>query len=57
MNEELLEKINRLARKKKEVGLTDKEEKLQKELREQYLKLFRKSFRKRLENIDVEYID
>ncbi len=57
MNEELLGKINALAKKKKTVGLTKEEEIEQKKLREEYLKLFRKSFKKRLENIDIEYID
>ncbi len=57
MNKELIDQINQLAKKKKEEGLTESEEKRQKELREEYLKLFRKSFRKRLENIDIEYVD
>ncbi len=57
MNKELIEKINKLANKKKDVGLTKEEEKLQKKLREEYIKKFRKSFRKRLENIDIEYVD
>ncbi len=57
MNKELIDKINALAKKKKKEGLTKDEQKLQKELREEYLKLFRKSFRERLENIDIDYID
>ncbi len=57
MNKELIDKINYLANKKKTEGLTPEEEKQQKELREEYIKLFKKSFRKRLENIDIEYID
>lgn len=57
MNQELLDKINRLAHKQKTIGLTVEEVAEQKKLREEYLRLFRKAFRKRLENIDIEYID
>ncbi len=57
MNKELIDKINYLANKEKTEGLNPEEKKMQKELREEYIKLFKKSFRKRLENIDIEYID
>lgn len=57
MNKELIEKINALSKKQKTIGLTEAEKKEQKKLREEYLKAFRKSFKKRLENIDIEYVD
>lgn len=57
MNKELLEKINHLAHKQKTIGLTEEEQAEQYALREEYLKIFRKSFKKRLENIDIEYVD
>lgn len=50
-------RINELANKKKTVGLTEEETKEQATLREAYLKSFRKSFRQRLDNIDIEYVD
>ena len=50
-------RINELARKKKSVGLTDAELKEQAELRKKYLEIFRKGFKQRLENIDVETPD
>lgn len=57
MNQELIDKINQLARKQKTEGLTLEELAEQKELRDEYLKLFRKAFKKRMENIDIEYVD
>lgn len=47
-----IQRINELANKKKETGLTAEEIKEQQELREEYLKSFRKSFRGQLENIE-----
>lgn len=55
--EELIKRINELARKKKTVGLTETELKEQAELRKKYLETFRAGFKKRLENIDVETPD
>lgn len=55
--EELIKRINELAKKKKTVGLTEDELKEQAELRKKYLETFRAGFRKRLENIDVETPD
>ena len=55
--QELLSEINALAKKKKEEGLTDEEQKRQKELYEIYLKGFRKQVKERLDNVDVEYPD
>lgn len=52
-----MDRINVLARKSKSEGLTPEEKKEQKSLREAYLKVFRKSFRQRLENIEVTYVE
>lgn len=57
MNKELIDKINTLAQKQKTVGLTVEEVAEQKKLRDEYLKLFRESFKKRLDNLDIEYVD
>lgn len=55
MNPELITKINALAKKEKSQGLSAEEKSLQKKYRDIYLKEFRKSFRKRLENIEISY--
>ena len=47
----LIERINKLAKKQKEVGLTEKEQEEQAELRNEYLRLFREGFKHRLENM------
>ncbi len=52
LEQKKMDRINELANKKKSMGLTPKEEKEQRELREEYLKSFRKSFRKQLESIE-----
>lgn len=57
MNKEILQKVNYYANKKKKQGLTKKELEEQKYWRQKYLEEFKKSFKKRLENIDIEYID
>ena len=57
MNPELLSRINALAAKQKSAGLTEEEKLEQKKLRQEYLALFRKSFKERLENIDIDYVD
>lgn len=57
MADDLLKQINTLAKKKREEGLTIDEEKLQKELYKKYLKNFRESFSKQLDNVDVKYPD
>ena len=54
---ELLEEINYLAKKKKEQGLTEEEQKRQQELRQEYLKGFRAKFKTQLDNVEVEYPD
>ena len=49
----LLERINELAKKKKTDGLSDEEIKEQKQLREEYLKLFRGQIKNQLASIKV----
>ncbi len=52
LDEKKMQRINELARKKKNEGLSPEESEEQKILREEYLKSFRKSFRNQLENIE-----
>ncbi len=51
--EDLIPEINALAKKSKEEGLSEEEKIRQKELREEYIKLFRKNFKKQLKTIKV----
>lgn len=53
MDKKLIDKINYLAKKQREVGLTPKEAEEQKKCREEYLKEFRKNFKKMLDNIEI----
>ena len=55
--DELIKRINELAKKKKAVGLTPAELEEQAQLRKKYLENFRAGFKQRLENIDVETPD
>lgn len=48
-----LDRINELAKKKKEATLTSEEAAEQKELRQEYLKAFRQSFKSQVENTKV----
>ncbi len=48
-----IDRINELAKKKKEKGLTDAEAKEQSKLRKQYLDSFRKGFKQQIENTKV----
>lgn len=57
MDKKLIERINFLAKKKKAQGLTDEEQKEQKELYKIYLAEFRKGFDRQLDNIDVKTPD
>lgn len=51
--EELVNRINALARKSKEEGLTEKEKEEQKELRKEYLKMIRGQVENHLTSIKV----
>ncbi|MBR2109115.1 MAG: DUF896 domain-containing protein [Ruminococcus sp.] len=55
--DELTKRINELAKKKKEQGLTAEEQAEQKELYKKYLANFRRNFEKQLDNTDVEFPD
>lgn len=55
--DELIKRINELAKKKKTVGLTPAELEEQAQLRKKYLENFRAGFKQRLENIGVETPD
>ena len=48
----LVERINELARKQKETGLTKEETEERAKLREQYLQNVRRNFKSQLENIE-----
>ena len=49
----LIDRINELANKKKTVGLTPEETEEQKSLRETYLSIFREGFRNRIEMLQI----
>lgn len=55
LGKEKLDRLNELAKKSKHGGLTAEETKERDELRQEYLKNFRSSFRQRLENIEIVY--
>ncbi len=57
LDQKRMDRINELARKKKSEGLTEEETAEQHELRQAYLKAFRKSFRNQLENVEIRYVD
>ena len=57
MEKEKIARINALAKKKKEVGLTDAELAEQAALRAEYIKEFRAQFAQTLDNTVVEYPD
>ena len=52
-----IERINFLAKKSREEGLTEAEKAEQQKLRQEYLADFRNSFRRQLENTDIKYED
>ncbi len=54
---EMIKRINELAKKKREQGLTQEEQKEQKELYKKYLASFRSNIEKQLDNTDVEFPD
>ncbi len=53
VSKEKLARINELANKAKKTGLTEVEKAEQNELRSEYLKNFRASFRQQLDNIEI----
>ncbi|WP_352418843.1 DUF896 domain-containing protein [Proteiniborus sp.] len=53
ISKEKLARINLLARKSKETGLTEQEKEEQKSLRQEYLSAFRENFKKQLECIEI----
>lgn len=55
--EQLIKRINELAKKKREEGLTVAEQKEQQELYKKYLSAIRGNFKAQLNNTDVEYPD
>ncbi len=55
--DEMTKRINELAKKKREEGLTEAETIEQKELYKKYLSNFRSNFEKQLDNTDVEFPD
>lgn len=55
--EKLIARINELARKKKEEGLTPTELEEQAKLREQYLQVFRSNFKSQLSNTKIQTPD
>lgn len=57
MDKKMLDRINELAKKKKEQGLTEAEQKKQKELYKIYLGEIRTQFNATLDNVSVEEKD
>ena len=53
MEKEKIDRINYLAKKSKEEGLSDSEKAEQKELREEYLAAIRRNFRQTLDSIEI----
>jgi uncharacterized protein YnzC (UPF0291/DUF896 family) len=53
LSKEKLDRINVLANKKKNESLTDAEKIEQQELRAEYLKNFKESFKRQLDNIEI----
>lgn len=53
MEKQLIDDINRLAKKQREEGLTPEEILLQQQLRKRYLEEFRANFKKMLDNIEI----
>ncbi len=53
ITKELVDRINALARKSKNEGLTEEEKAEQQKLRQDYLKAFRANFRDQLNRIEI----
>lgn len=57
MEQKKLDRINELSRKSKAEGLTEREQKEQTILRQEYIELFRRNLRGQLDNIDIQEAD
>ncbi len=57
MEKDIIKRINELAKKKRTVGLTEAEQKEQKELYDVYLGGIRQQFQSTLDNVSVEQSD
>ncbi|MBP5224606.1 MAG: DUF896 domain-containing protein [Lachnospiraceae bacterium] len=57
MDEQLIRRINELAKKAKTEGLTAEEKDEQTKLRAEYILQFRRNLRAQIENIELEYPD
>jgi len=57
ITEEMIARINVLAKKAKTEGLTESEKEEQQELRRAYIDAFKKNLRSQLNNIDVQEAD
>lgn len=53
MDKKIIDEINALAKKQREVGLTEEEKVRQAEVRKIYIDAFKKNFRSQLDNIKV----
>ncbi len=53
MTQELIARINALAKKSREVGLTEAEKEEQNKLRQEYIAAFRGNLKRQLDNIEV----
>lgn len=53
MDEKLIERINALAKKTKEEGLTEEEKSEQQKLRREYINVIKKNLRAELNNISI----
>lgn len=54
MDKTKIERINELAKKSREAGLTDEEKAEQQELRNEYLESIKRNFRATLDNIEIK---
>ena len=52
--EQVIENINKLAKKSREEGLSDKEKELQQKFRQRYINNVKRNFRAQLEGIELK---